>query len=183
MVEGIAGLAKVILDALMKDEPAACEVVVKHDGAEALDYLLYRGAYAGRDTHVMPCVTLVDLVLPRCDGLGLLREMRDHEQTRRLPVVAFSSAGEPHHKLAHAAYAFGANSYIGVRPGFEPFEESIRRVARYWCVVNEPPPPPAVAIGSHFVPSSPRVSEKATSRQLGEYRQPASKRRAGVNNC
>ncbi len=167
VVEGFAGLAKVIFDALMKDESAACEVVVKLDGAEALDYLLCRGAYAGRDGHVMPCVTFVDLVLPHSDGLGLLREMRAHEQTRRLPVVAFSSAGEPHHKLAHPAYACGANSYIGVRPGFEPFEESMRRVARYWCVVNEPPPP-AVAIGSHFVPSSPGVSEKDTSRQFGE---------------
>jgi two-component system, response regulator len=139
VVEGIASLAQVIFDALMNDESAACEVVVKHNGVEAMDYLLCRGTYAGRDTNVMPCVTLVDLVLPRSEGLGLLREMRDHEQTRRLPVVAFSSAGE--HQLANAAYAFGANSYIGVRPGFEPFDESIRRVARYWCVVNEPPPP------------------------------------------
>ena len=139
VVEGIAGLAKTILDALMKDEPAVCEVVLKHDGVEALDYLLCRGAYTGRDPHVMPCVTLVDLVLPRSGGLGLLRQMRDHEQTRRLPVVAFSSAGEDQH--AEAAYASGANSYLGIRAGFEPFEEWIRRVARYWCVVNEPPPP------------------------------------------
>jgi two-component system, response regulator len=140
VVEGIAGLAQVILDAFMKDESAACEVVVKHDGVEALDYLLCRGTYAGKDSHVMPCVTLVDLVLPRSDGLGLLREMRDHEQTRRLPVVAFSSAGE--HRQVDAAYACGANSYLGVRPGFEPFEESIRRVAHYWGIVNETPPPP-----------------------------------------
>jgi two-component system, response regulator len=72
--------------------------------------------------------------------LGLLREMRAHEQTRRLPVVAFSSAGEP--QQVDTAYASGANSYLAVRSGFEPFEESIRRVARYWCVVNEPPPLP-----------------------------------------
>ena len=140
MVEGIAGLAQVILDALMNDEPTPCMVIIKHDRLEALDYLLCREAYARRDPHDMPCVALVDLVLPGSDGLGLLREMRDHEQTRRIPVVAFSSAGE--HQQADAAYACGANSYIGIRPGFEPFEESIRRVARYWCFVNEPPPPP-----------------------------------------
>jgi two-component system, response regulator len=140
VVEGIVGLAQVILDVLIKDEPAVCKVIVKHDAVEALDYLLCRRAYAGRDPNVMPCVTLVDLVLPRSDGLGLLREMRAHEKTRRLPVVAFSSA-EEHHEQAEAAYACGANSYIGVRPGFEPFDESIQRVARYWCVVNEPPPP------------------------------------------
>jgi two-component system, response regulator len=140
VVEGIAGLAQVILDALIKDEPAACKVIVKHDAAEALNYLLCRRAYARRNPHVMPCVALIDLVLPRSDGLGLVREMRAHEQTRRLPVVAFSSAGE--HQQAEAAYACVANSYIGVRPGFEPFDESIRRVARYWCEVNEPPPPP-----------------------------------------
>jgi two-component system, response regulator len=105
VVEGNAGLAQVIFDALMKDVPAACEVVVKHDRVEALDYLLCRGAYAGRDTHVIPCVILIDLVLPRSDGLGLLREMRTHEQTRRLPTVAFSSAGEP--RQAFAAYAAG----------------------------------------------------------------------------
>ena len=140
VVEGIAGLAQVILDALINDEPAACKVIVKHDGVEALDYLLCRGAYAKRNPLVMSCVALVDLVLPRSGGLGLVREMRAHEKTRRLPVVAFSSA-EEHHEQAEAAYACGANSYIGVRPGFEPFDESIQRVARYWCVVNEPPPP------------------------------------------
>ena len=106
MVEGIAGLAQVILDALIKDEPAACKVIVKHDGVEALDYLLCRGAYAGRDAHIMPCVTLLDLALSPSEGLWLLREMRAHERTKRLPVVAFSSA-EEHHQQADAAYASG----------------------------------------------------------------------------
>ena len=139
-MEGNAGLTQVMLDSLQKDEPAACEVIAKHDGVEALDYLLCRGDYAGRDPHVMPCVIFLDLVLPGSDGLGLLREMRAHEQTRRLPVVAFSSAGEA--QQVDTAYASGANSYIGLRPGFELFEESLRRVARYWCIVNEPPPLP-----------------------------------------
>jgi two-component system, response regulator len=84
-------------------------------------------------------VTLLDLAEPPSDGLGLLREMRSHEQTRLLPVVVFSSAEE--HPQVEAVYAAGANSYIGLRPGGEPFEESIRHAARYWCVVNHPPPP------------------------------------------
>ena len=138
VVEGTTGHAHAILDALGRGDPA-CEVILKDDGLDALDYLLCRGAYARRDGAIMPCVTLLDLALPPSDGLGLLREMRAHEQTRLLPVVVFSSAEE--HPRADAIYAAGANSYIGLRPGYEPFEDSIRQVAQYWCIVNDPPPP------------------------------------------
>ena len=137
VVEGIGDLARLILDTLSKHN-LACRVVLKNDGEEALDYLLGRGAYKGRDLHVMPCVTLLDLSLPRLDGLGLLREMRTHEQTRLLPVVAFSSADE--WRENDVVYGSGANSYIGPRPGFGPFEEVLQEVAHYWCVLNEPPP-------------------------------------------
>jgi two-component system, response regulator len=137
VVEGIGELARLILDTLRKHN-LACRVVLKNDGEEALDYLLGRGAYKGRDLHVMPCVTLLDLSLPRLDGLGLLREMRAHEQTRLLPVVAFSSADE--WRENDVVYGSGANSYIGPRPGFGPFEEVLQEVAHYWCVLNEPPP-------------------------------------------
>ena len=71
-------------------------------------------------------------------AVGLIREMRAHEQTRRLPVVAFSSADE--RQEANAVYATGANSYIGIRPGFGLFKEMLARVAHYWCALNEPPP-------------------------------------------
>jgi CheY-like chemotaxis protein len=137
VVEGISELARLILDTLQRDD-IACRVVLTHDGEEALDYLLGRSAYAGRDLHVMPCVTLLDLSLPRLDGLGLLREMRAHEQTRLLPVVAFSSVDERQEN--DVVYGSGANSYIGTRAGFGPFEETIQQVAHYWCVLNEPPP-------------------------------------------
>jgi two-component system, response regulator len=137
VVEGISELARLILDALTQHS-IACRVVLKNDGEEALDYLLGRSAYAGRDLHVMPCVTLLDLSLPHLDGLGLLREMRAHEQTRLLPVVAFSSADERQEN--DVVYGSGANSYIGTRPGFGPFEEVLEQVAHYWCVLNEPPP-------------------------------------------
>ena len=137
VVEGIGELARLILDSLTQHD-IACRVVLTNDGLEALDYLLGRGAYKGRNLHVMPCVTLLDLSLPRLDGLGLLREMRTHEQTRLLPVVAFSSADE--RQEADVVYSSGANSYIGTRPGFGPFEEELEEVAQYWCVLNEPPP-------------------------------------------
>ena len=137
VVEDIGDLARLILDALTQHN-IACRVVLKNDGLEALDYLLGRGAYKGRDLNVMPCVTFLDLSLPRSGGLGLLREMRAHEQTRRLPVVAFSSASE--RQVSDVVYGSGANSYIGTRAGFEPFEDTIQQVAHYWCVLNEPLP-------------------------------------------
>jgi CheY-like chemotaxis protein len=139
VVEDSTGHAHTILDALGRGDPA-CEVIRKDDGQDALDYLLCRGAYAGRDRHIMPCVILVDLAQPPSDGLELVREMRAHEQTRLLPVVVFSSGEEQ--PYVNNIYASGANSYISLKPGGEPFEESIREVARYWCVVNDPPPPP-----------------------------------------
>jgi two-component system response regulator len=137
VVEGIGELARLILDTLAKHN-LACRVVLKNDGEEALDYLLGKGAYKGRDLLVMPCVTLLDLSLPRLDGLGLLREMRAHEQTRLIPVVVFSSADERQEN--DVVYGSGANSYIGTRPGFGAFEETLEQVAHYWCVLNEPPP-------------------------------------------
>jgi two-component system response regulator len=138
VVEDHTGHAHSILDALGRGDPA-CEVIRKDGSQDALDYLLCRGAYARRDGAVMPCVTLVDLAQPPSDGLELVREMRAHEQTRLLPVVVFSS--EEEQPQVDEIYASGANSYISLRPGGEPFEESIREVARYWCVVNDPPPP------------------------------------------
>jgi CheY-like chemotaxis protein len=140
IVEDPTGHAHTILNALGSGDPA-CEVIRKDDGQDALDYLLCRGAYAGRDGGtVMPCVTLLDLAQPPSDGLELVREIRANEQTRLLPVVVFSS--EEEHPRVAEIYASGANSYISLRPGGKPFEESIREVAHYWCVVNEPPPPP-----------------------------------------
>jgi CheY-like chemotaxis protein len=141
LVEGISELSRLIIEALTKHD-IACKVMLTHEGREALDYLLGTGAYAGRDLSVMPCVTLLDLAqtgLDGLDGLGLLREMREHEQTRLLPVVAFSSADK--RLEADAVFNSGANSYIVTKPGFGSFEESLQRVAHYWCVLNEPPPP------------------------------------------
>src|ERR687893_2573565 len=123
LVEGISEVSRLIIGTLTKHD-IACKVMLTNEGLEALDYLLGRGAYAMRDLRVMPGVTLLDLALPGLDdldGLGLLREMRAHEQTRLLPVVAFSSADE--RPQADAVYSAGANSYLGIRPGFGPYEE------------------------------------------------------------
>jgi two-component system response regulator len=138
VVEGTTSFARIFLDALARDN-IVCKVVLTRNRVEALDYLLGRDAYSGRDdAHSIPCVALIDLSLPDSDAIQLLREMRANKKTRLLPIVAFSSADDQ--PKADAVYASEANSYIDIRPGFKPFEESIRQVAHYWCVLNEPPP-------------------------------------------
>jgi two-component system, response regulator len=137
VVEGNPSLAHTLLDALKEVCPG--EVVLTHDRAGALDYLLGRSTHTGRGNDVLPCVILLDLSLPDVDGSELLRELRTHEGTKLLPIVAFSFSEQK--QEVNAIYASGANSYIGQRAGVEPFVEVLRHVARYWCVLNEPPPP------------------------------------------
>ena len=137
LVEGNPAVVDTILHAVTKDD-LACEVVVTHDGAEALDYLLGRGNYDERDTSVMPCVVLLDLSPPRRSGLEVLRQLRATPETKLLPVVTFSSSEE--RQDANAIYSSGANSYIGEMSGAESFTETLRQAAHYWFVLNEPPP-------------------------------------------
>jgi two-component system response regulator len=114
------------------------KVVVAHDGAEALDYLFGSGAYAGRDMSVMPAVTLLDLKLPKIDGLEVLRRLRADERTQFLSVVILSSSNEEQDLIN--SYRFGANSYIRKPVDFTQFMEAVRELARYWLLWNEPPP-------------------------------------------
>lgn len=114
------------------------EVVVAHDGAEALDYLFGIGAYAGRDMSVMPTVTLLDLKLPKIDGLEVLRRLRADERTRLLSVVILTSSKEDQDLIN--SYRFGANSYIRKPVDFTQFMEAVRELGRYWLLWNEPPP-------------------------------------------
>ncbi len=116
----------------------ANEVVVARDGAEALDYLFGTGAYAGRDTATRPQVVLLDLKLPKVDGLEVLRRMRADERTRFLPVVILTSSDEEQDMLQ--GYQLGANSYIRKPVEFENFIEATRQLKMYWLVLNEPPP-------------------------------------------
>ena len=137
VVEGTTSLARTLRDAL-KREDFPCEVVLTHDRVGALDYLLGRGTHAGRGNHMIPSVILLDLALPDAEGSEVLRELRTHERTKLLPIVAFSSSEQK--PETNSIYTSGANSYISQRAGFEPFAEVLQRVARYWCDINEPPP-------------------------------------------
>ena len=114
------------------------EVVVARDGVEALDYLFGRGAHAERDTSVIPQVVLLDLKLPKVDGLEVLRRMRADKRTKRLPVVIFTSSSEEEDMLS--SYSLGANSYVRKPVEFEHFLEATKQLGLYWLVLNEAPP-------------------------------------------
>ena len=113
------------------------QVVVARDGAEALDYLFGTGAYAGRDTTIMPTVTFLDLRLPKIDGLEVLRRMRADERTKLLPVVTLSSSDEKHD--ISTCYESKANSYIRKPVSFIEFTETVRQLGQYWMELNVPP--------------------------------------------
>jgi two-component system response regulator len=110
------------------------DVTVARDGVEALDYLFGTGAYSGRDTSEMPQLVLLDLKLPKVDGLQVLRALRGDERTRRLPVVVFTSSGEEEDLIN--SYNLGANSYVRKPVEFEQFLEATRQLGLYWLVLN-----------------------------------------------
>ena len=114
------------------------EVVVARDGAEALDYLFATGSYAGRDTSVMPQVILLDLKLPKVDGLEVLKHIRAGERTKLIPVVILTSSKEEQDIIK--GYDLGANSYLRKPVDFRQFTEAIRQVGLYWLILNEPAP-------------------------------------------
>jgi two-component system response regulator len=114
------------------------EVVVAHDGVEALDYLFGAGEYAGRDTDVMPQLILLDLKLPRIDGLEVLRRLRADGRTRLLPVVILTSSREQQDMLD--GYGLGANSYVRKPVNFEQFVGAVEQLKLYWLSLNEAPP-------------------------------------------
>jgi two-component system response regulator len=114
------------------------EVVVARDGAEALDYLFAQGAHSGRDAGKLPEVVLLDLKLPKLDGLEVLRRIRSEPLTRRLAVVILTSSNEERDIVA--GYDLGANSYIRKPVDFNQFMEAVRQLGVYWLVLNVPPP-------------------------------------------
>ncbi len=117
------------------------EIVVVRDGVEALDWLFAEGAHAGRDRSVLPEVVLLDLKLPKVDGLEVLRRIRADEHTRLLPVIILTTSEEESDRLA--GYSLGANSYIRKPVDFSQFIEAVRQLGLYWLVLNESPPEPA----------------------------------------
>ena len=113
------------------------EVVVAHDGAEALDYLYNRGRFAGH-SNGLPVVVLLDLKMPKVDGLEVLRQIRNDEQLKRLPVVMITSSREEQDLIR--SYQLGVNAYVVKPVDFHQFVESIRQVGFFWAIINEPPP-------------------------------------------
>jgi two-component system, response regulator len=114
------------------------KVVVARDGVEALDYLFATGEHAGRQPESPPTIVLLDLKLPRVDGLEVLRKLRADERTALLPVVILTSSKEDQDIVS--GYQLGANSYIRKPVDFEQFTEAVRALGLYWLVLNEGPP-------------------------------------------
>jgi two-component system response regulator len=111
------------------------EIVVARDGEEALDYLFGTGGHAGRDPRRLPAVVLLDLKLPKVDGLDVLRRIRADERTRRLPVVVLTSSNEEQDVLR--SYDLGANSFVQKPVNFAEFIDAARHLGLYWLVLNE----------------------------------------------
>jgi two-component system response regulator len=116
----------------------ANEVVVVRDGAEALDYLFATGEHAARDPADLPTVVLLDLNLPKIDGLEVLRRIRVDERCQLLPIVILTSSDEERDILA--GYELGANSYVRKPVAFADFSRAVADLGRYWLLTNEPPP-------------------------------------------
>ncbi len=117
------------------------EVVVARDGAEALDYLLGIGVHAGRNVADLPVVVLLDLKLPKVDGLEVLRRVRANENTKLLPVVILTSSNEE--KDVINGYKLGTNSYVQKPVDFTSFVDAVGQLGLYWLMLNEPAPHPA----------------------------------------
>ncbi|MBI4318709.1 MAG: response regulator [Chloroflexi bacterium] len=116
----------------------ANDVVVARDGVEALDYLFGTGSYAGRDTRLLPAVVLLDLRLPKIDGLEVLQRMRADVRTALIPVVILSTSDEQQDILR--SYILGANGYVRKPIDFQQFAEAVKYMGLYWLLVNQSPP-------------------------------------------
>jgi two-component system, response regulator len=121
----------------LKKSNVCNEVVVVRDGAEALDYLFGMGTHKGRDLGAMPQVILLDLDLPKIDGLEVLRRIRSDERTRRLPTVIFTSSEDQEDLVAD--YSSEANSYVRKPLDLAQFHAAVRELGLYWVVLNEVP--------------------------------------------
>ena len=121
----------------LRQENVVNQIVVARDGAEALDYLFAKGKFADREKHPMPEMILLDLKLPKIDGLEVLRRVRADERTSLLPVVILTSSNEERDIIS--GYKLGANSYIRKPVDFIQFGESVKQLKLYWLVLNECP--------------------------------------------
>jgi two-component system response regulator len=137
LVEDDARDAKLTVLALQNGN-AGIRIEVVEDGEQALDFLLCRGAYSERSFERTPQVILLDLKLPKVDGLQVLREIKRRDETRPIPVVALTSSREE--KDMVECYRLGVNSYVQKPVDFEEFRETIKSLGIYWTTINERPP-------------------------------------------
>lgn len=123
--------------AALEEHNLANEVVVAHDGAEALDYLYGRGKFTGH-ANGLPVVVLLDLKMPKVDGLEVLRQMKDDPHLKHVPVVMITSSREEQDLIR--SYQLGVNAYVVKPVDFQKFVESVKQVGFFWAIINEPPP-------------------------------------------
>jgi CheY-like chemotaxis protein len=135
LVEDNPDDVKLTLRALQKNN-ILNEVIVAEDGVEALDYLFCTGKFAGRDTG-LPQVVLLDIKMPRMDGLEVLQRIRTDERTKLLPVVVLTTSSEDKDRIE--SYKLGANSYVRKPVDFNQFADAVRQLGLYWLVLNEGP--------------------------------------------
>ena len=134
LVEDNADDEELTLRALRKNQ-LANEVVVARDGVQALDYLFGTGSYLGRDTRAVPQLVVLDLKLPKIDGLEVLRRIRADERTRLLPVVVLTSSNQQRDVVQ--SFQLGANSFVQKPVQFTEFIEAVSQLGLYWAVLNQ----------------------------------------------
>jgi len=137
LVEDSVRDAEMALEALEDHNCLANEVLHLRDGAEALDYLYRRGDYAGR-TGGQPAVVLLDLKMPRVDGMEVLRQIKGDPSLKKIPVIVMTSSREEQDLLD--SYELGVNAYVVKPMKFHAFVDAVKQVGAFWAVVNEPPP-------------------------------------------
>ena len=136
LVEDNPNDVELTLHALKKNN-LTNHIHVVRDGAEALEYLFGGGVYAGRDVNHTPKVILLDLKLPKVDGLEVLKRIKSDERTRSIPVVVLTSSREERDIVE--SYRLGVNSYITKPVDFDQFTEAVRQLGLYWLLLNQPP--------------------------------------------